>query len=63
MREDDLEGIREHTTKQITSIEEKVVVLQLESQRQDEIIESKLRSVHNYFPKFYKNVVVIFVRV
>ena len=45
IREDDLEGIREHTTKQITTLEEKIVGLQVESQRQDEIIENKLRSV------------------
>ena len=45
IREDDLEGIREHTTKQITTLEEKIVGLQIESQRQDEIIENKLRSV------------------
>ena len=43
IREDDLEGIREHTTKQITPLEEKIVGLQVESQRQDEIIEKNLR--------------------
>ena len=46
LREDDLEGIREHTTRQISGLEEKVVSLQLESERQDGIIENKLRSVH-----------------
>ena len=48
MREEDLEGIREHTTRQITSLEEKIVALQLDTQRQDEIIENKLKSVGNY---------------
>ena len=45
IREEDLEGIREHTTRQITGLEEKIVSLQLETQRQDEIIENKLKSV------------------
>ena len=49
IREDDLEGIREHTTKQITTLEEKIVGLQVESQRQDEIIENKLRSVIPFY--------------
>ena len=48
MREEDLEGIREHTTRQITSLEEKIVALQLDTQRQDEIIENKLKSVRKY---------------
>ena len=48
MREEDLEGIREHTTRQITSLEEKIVSLQLDTQRQDEIIENKLKSVRKY---------------
>ena len=47
MREEDLEGIREHTTRQITSLEEKIVALQLDTQRQDEIIENKLKSVRS----------------
>ena len=45
IREEDLEGIREHTTRQITNLEEKIVALQLDTQRQDEIIENKLKSV------------------
>ena len=52
LREDDLEGIREHTTRQITTLEEKVVSLQLETQRQDEIIENKLKSVQYYHNSF-----------
>ena len=48
MREEDLEGIREHTTRQITGLEEKIVALQLDTQRQDEIIENKLKSVRKY---------------
>ena len=48
MREEDLEGIREHTTRQITSLEEKIVALQLDTQRQDEIIENKLKSVRKF---------------
>ena len=55
IREDDLEGIREHTTKQITTLEEKIVGLQVESQRQDEIIENKLRSVIPFYISSVKN--------
>ena len=53
MREEDLEGIREHTTKQITNLEEKIVALQLESQRQEEVIEDTLRSVRNRCSNFH----------
>ena len=59
IREEDLEGIREHTTRQITNLEEKIVALQLDTQRQDEIIENKLKSVklisNNLLNKLYNN--------
>ena len=59
IREEDLEGIREHTTRQITNLEEKIVALQLDTQRQDEIIENKLKSVrltsNNLLDKLYSN--------
>ena len=64
IREEDLEGIREHTTRQITNLEEKIVALQLDTQRQDEIIENKLKSVklisNNLLNKLYINLYSLF---